>query len=269
MIKVIVTDMDGTLLDDQHQINEEFWDTLTELKNRGITFSVASGRQYYNLLERFKGHENDIIFIAENGTIVMKNHKELFIKELDVTAAHEFIKISRELDEVYVVLCGKNSAYIESNDVKFKAVVDQFYHHCEIVEDLLIVKDQVLKVALFHFNDSEHKIYPFYKKFENDFKVVVSGKTWVDIMDKDINKGVALKGIKDKLGLTSHNVLAFGDYLNDYEMMQEAEYSFAMANAHEELKKVAKYRAPSNNENGVVDTIKRFLSKNNEFLNDL
>ena len=74
---------------------------------------------------------------------------------------------------------------------------------------------------------------------------------------------------KDKLGLTSHNVLAFGDYLNDYEMMQEAEYSFAMANAHEELKKVAKYRAPSNNENGVVDTIKRFLSKNNEFLNDL
>ncbi len=56
--------MDGTLLDDQHQINEEFWDTLTELKNRGITFSVASGRQYYNLLERFKGHENDIIFIA-------------------------------------------------------------------------------------------------------------------------------------------------------------------------------------------------------------
>lgn len=261
--------MDGTLLDDNHQINDEFWDSLIELKNRGITFCVASGRQYYNLLERFKGHEKGLIFIAENGTIVMKDHKELYFKSLDKKMAFEFIKISRELSDVFVVLCGKNSAYIESKDKEFKESVKQYYHRCEEVEDLLMVKDDILKVSLYHKKDAENSIYPVYKKFENDFKVVIAGKNWIDIMNKDINKGVALRGLKEKLGLSSHNVIAFGDYLNDYEMMQEAEYSFAMENAHEELKKVAKYSAPSNNENGVVKIIKRYLSEKNEFLSKL
>lgn len=258
MIKLVVTDMDGTLLDDNHEINESFWVTLKELKKKNIDFCIASGRQYYNLLEKFKGHETDLIFIAENGTIVMQNHKELFFKGLD-NGYEEFIKIARNLPEVYVVLCGKKSAYIETQHKDFLNEVKKYYHHFEIVEDLLTVKDDILKVALFHFENSENEIYPHYKKFDTDYKVVVSGKTWVDIMDKDINKGIALKGLKEKLGISSENVLAFGDYLNDYEMMGEAEFSYAMANAHPELKKVAKYQAPSNNENGVVEIINKII----------
>lgn len=259
MIKLVVTDMDGTLLDDNHEIHESFWDTLKELKGKDIQFCVASGRQYYNLLEKFRGHEEDLIFIAENGTIVMKNHKELFSKTLQRKGIEEFVKISRNLPEVYTVLCGKNSAYIETKNQEFIVEVEKYYHHYEIVDDLLDVKDDVLKIALFHFVSSEKEIYPHYKKFENDYKIVVSGKTWVDIMDKDINKGVALKGLKETLGISSQNVLAFGDYLNDYEMMGEAEYSYAMKNAHPELKKVAKFEAPSNNENGVVEIIKKLI----------
>ena len=259
MIKLVVTDMDGTLLDDNHEIHESFWDTLKELKRKNIQFCVASGRQYYNLLEKFKGHEEDLIFIAENGTIVMKNHEELFSKSLEKDGIEELVKIARELPEVFTVLCGKKSAYIETKDKAFIAEVEKYYHHYEIVEDLLGITDDILKIALFHFVSSEKEIYPHYKKFENSYKIVVSGKTWVDIMDKNINKGVALKGLKDALGITSENVLAFGDYLNDYEMMGEAEFSYAMKNAHAELKKVAKFEAPSNNENGVVEVIKKLI----------
>ena len=259
MIKLIVTDMDGTLLDDNHQINEEFWNILTTVKEKNINFAVASGRQYYNLIEKFKGHEEGLIFIAENGTFVAKNNEELFSTHLSKEASHKFIEIARTLPEVYVVLCGKKSAYIEEADEDFKKVVDLYYHHCDIVSDLKTVDDDILKIALFNKDCSEEKIYPFYKEFDKDFKVVVSGKTWVDIMDKSINKGVALKAIKEKLNITSDNILAFGDYLNDYEMMLEATHSYAMKNAHPELKKVAKFEAPSNNENGVVEVIKKYL----------
>lgn len=259
MIKLVVTDMDGTLLDDNHEINESFWGTLKKLKEKEIQFCVASGRQYHNLLEKFKGHEEGLVFIAENGTIVMKDHKELFFKGLPEKGIKEFIEISRKLPGVYVVLCGKKSAYIESKNEDFIKEVAKYYHHYEVVEDIMAISDDILKIALFHFENSEKEIYPHYKKFEEDYKIVVSGKTWVDIMDKEINKGVALKKLKEKLSLSSENVLAFGDYLNDYEMMGEAGLSYAMKNAHPELKKVAKYEAPSNNENGVVEVINTLI----------
>lgn len=259
MIKLVVTDMDGTLLDDNHEINESFWETLGNLKEKGVQFCVASGRQYYNLLEKFKGHEKDMIFIAENGTIVMKNNEELFSKTLNKDGIKEIVKIARNLEGVYTVLCGKNSAYIETKDQKFILEVEKYYHHYEILDSLDEVTDEILKIALFHFDSAENFIYPYYKEFENQYKIVVSGKTWVDIMDKNINKGVALDGLKRALKLETEEVLAFGDYLNDYEMMQEAYYSYAMKNAHPELKKVAKFEAPSNNENGVVEVIKQLI----------
>lgn len=259
MIKLVVTDMDGTLLDDNHEINESFWGTLDKLKGKNIQFCVASGRQYHNLLEKFRGHENGLIFIAENGTIIMKDHVELFSKCLDNEGIEDFVEISRKLPEVYVVLCGKKSAYIESKNEDFIKEVGKYYHHYEVVEDVMEIKDDILKIALFNFENSEKEIYPHYKKFEEKYKVVVSGKTWVDIMDKEINKGVALNKLKEKLNITSENVLAFGDYLNDYEMMMEANLSYAMKNAHPELKKVAKFEAPSNNENGVVEVINTLI----------
>ena len=69
MIKLIVSDMDGTLVDSNHKINEEFWEVLEKLKERGIKFIVASGRRYDNLLDKFIEHKEDIIFIAENGAL--------------------------------------------------------------------------------------------------------------------------------------------------------------------------------------------------------
>lgn len=261
MIKLVVTDMDGTLLDDNHQINEEFWGVLTELKAKDKMFCVASGRQYYNLLERFKGHEEGMIFIAENGSIVMKDGKEIFSKELDKEEAKEFIKIARTIPNVSAVLCGKKSAYIEDSKEIFTDEVAKYYHHFEIVNDLLEVEDDILKVAIYDFGSSETNAYPRYKPFEESHKVVVSGLHWLDIMDKDINKGIALKGIKDYYKLDEKELLIFGDYLNDYEMMSEGYYSYAMKNAHPQLKEVANFEAPDNNENGVTVVIKEFLEK--------
>lgn len=65
MVKLIITDMDGTLLDDNNNINEEFWNIEKELNKKGIIFAAASGRQYYNLLHRFSPIKDDMLFIAE------------------------------------------------------------------------------------------------------------------------------------------------------------------------------------------------------------
>ena len=87
MIKLIASDMDGTLLNDKNEIHEEFYQVFQELKKQNIIFAAASGRQYYNLLERFKGIEDKMMFIAENGTFVVYKGKELVVNSLDINLA--------------------------------------------------------------------------------------------------------------------------------------------------------------------------------------
>ena len=97
------------------------------------------------------------------------------------------------------------------------------------------------------------------KKFNAEYQVVVSGGIWLDIMNQSTNKGVALEKIKEFFEIKYDELLVFGDYLNDYEMMSCGKYSFAMENAHPKLKEKANYVTKSNKDEGVLFTIKQFL----------
>ncbi len=259
MVKLIVTDMDGTLLDDNHKINEEFWTVLDKIKEKGIKFAVASGRQYYNLLENFKKVKDDIIFLAENGSYVVENGEELYSKSMDKDGVKELLGISKKIEKTSIVLCGKKSAYIEDDKEEFVEQVKKYYHKYEIVESFDKVEDEILKIAIYDFIGSEENSHKYFDDYENKYKIIVSAKNWLDIMDMNTNKGIALQEIKKKLNIDYYEVLAFGDYMNDYEMLQEANYSYAMENAHEKVKEIANYIAPNNNSNGVVKVIKEYI----------
>ena len=81
-------------------------------------------------------------------------------------------------------------------------------------------------------------------------------------MDKGVNKGLAIKEIQDKLGISYEETMVFGDYLNDLEMMDYAYHSYAMENAHDDLKKVSRYIAKKNTEDGVIEKIKEVIKIN-------
>ena len=78
MIKLIITDMDGTLLNSKNEINDEFWEIQDKLSKQDVIFAVASGRPYYNLVERFKNIKDNMLFISENGACVMYQEKEIY-----------------------------------------------------------------------------------------------------------------------------------------------------------------------------------------------
>ncbi|TDT72298.1 hypothetical protein EV215_0086 [Hypnocyclicus thermotrophus] len=259
MIKLIATDMDGTLLNNNHEISKDFWEVLEEIKNKNILFCVASGRQYYNLLEKFYKHKDDILFIAENGNYVIHQEKEIFSNSLNKKIIPEFIKLVREIDDCYIVLCGKKSAYVEDDYKPFLNEVGKYYAQYKIIKDLEKINDDILKVAIYDFKGSEHNVYPYFKKFEDKYKVVVSAKHWLDIMTLNGNKGVAIQKVQKKYNITKDETMAFGDYLNDLEMLENSGYSYAMENAHPKLKEIAKYITHSNENNGVVKTLKEVL----------
>lgn len=263
MIKLIVSDMDGTLLDDNKVLHEDFWDIFYKLKEKGIYFVPASGRQYFNIYEYFKRIKEGLIILAENGSFILEDGKEIYSKCLDKKDAIEIIKDFRKISSANIIFCGKKKAYIEKNIPEFVKEVDKYYTKCELVDDLTKVDDEALKITLCDLNGVEKNSYSYAKKYEKDFKVAVSGLIWIDVTSKEINKGVGLRVLQEKLGISKEETMVFGDYLNDYELMLEGKYNFAMENSHPELKKIAKYNGGDNNDSGVMKSIRKYVLEGN------
>ncbi|POX50125.1 HAD family hydrolase [Streptomyces sp. Ru71] len=262
-IRLIVTDMDGTLLDDDKQAPPGLWRALELLRERGVLFSPASGRQYASLARQFADVADGMVFIAENGTYVVRDGVELSSDPLERDAAVRVVGAARRLAaggvDLGAVLCGKRAAYVERADEAFLAEARKYYAELRVVEDVTTVDDDFIKVALYDFGSAEHGTAPGLAGFTATHQVVVSGEHWVDVMNRTANKGTAVRRLQRELGITPAQTMAFGDYLNDLEMLDAAEWSFAMTGAHPEVVRRARHLAPSNNDNGVLRTIARVL----------
>ncbi|WP_238584488.1 Cof-type HAD-IIB family hydrolase [Chryseobacterium sp. Leaf180] len=261
-IKLIVTDMDGTFLNSKHEMSPEFPEIYDELKKRNILFVPASGRQMFGITQFFNENENEMAFIAENGGYIKYQNEELFADHLSEEHIPEIINIIRNIDGATVVISRKQKAYFETDNQEFADYVSQFYKENEKINDLLSNRNNdVFKIAIHHPEGAEEHLYPYLKEYEKyNLKVVVSGKNWLDIMNKDINKGQALEKLQQSLGIKPEETMVFGDYMNDIEMLKKAHYSFAMENAHPSVKEAARFQASCNNSFGVLATIKDYLS---------
>ncbi|MFJ8729078.1 Cof-type HAD-IIB family hydrolase [Streptomyces bauhiniae] len=262
-IRLVVTDMDGTLLDDDKRPPATLRPLLAELRRRGVLFSPASGRQYATLAEEFADVAEGMVFIAENGTYVVRDGVELSSDPLDHATAAELARTVRGLAargvDAGAVVCGKRAAYVERTDEAFLAEVRKYYVEHRVVEDVTAVDDEIIKVAVYDFGSAEHGAAPALAPFADTHQVVVSGEHWVDVMNRTANKGAALRGLQRELGITPAQTMVFGDYLNDLEMLDAADWSFAMANAHPDVISRARHLAPSNNDHGVPRTVARIL----------
>jgi Cof subfamily protein (haloacid dehalogenase superfamily) len=255
-IRLVATDMDGTLLNSKHEIHESFFPVFRKLKNHGIIFVAASGRQYFNLAKTLDAVKDEVIFAAENGSYVVFKGEEIHIQAIDQEITHELILISRNIKNTYPIICGKKKAYVENDDEEFINHLKLYFERYEVVNDLLeITDDQFLKFTLCDLAGSEGNSYPHYKNYEDDLQVKISGPIWLDISHKKANKGRAMEVLQEKFKITAEQTMVFGDYLNDLEMLEKAHYSYAMANAHPDIKKIARFIAKSNDENGVVEVL--------------
>jgi Cof subfamily protein (haloacid dehalogenase superfamily) len=262
-IRLITVDMDGTLLDEHHEVPITLWPLLHQLRERGVLFCPASGRQHANLATRFAPVAGDLLVIAENGSYVARGGVEISSATVDRGVVAEIVTtvrdLARDAGDVGAVVCGKRSAYVERVDAAFLAECELYYTLLQPVDDLLAVDDDVLKVAVFDFGSAQHTTAPALERFRDTQQVVVSGLHWVDVMHPTTHKGAAVRAVQERYGFTRAQTMAFGDYLNDLEMLDEAEHSYAMANAHPTVLTRARHVAPSNREDGVVRTIREVL----------
>lgn len=259
-VKLIVSDMDGTLLNSQGHVSQDFFNLFEDLKKENIHFVAASGRQYYSITDKLNGITNDITIIAENGALTKQQDNDLLLINLSKSEIENLVTLLREFKDIDIVLCGKKTAYIESQNKSFISFFKEFYAKYQQVDDLTNVEnDEFLKLAIHCKHGSETQLYPHLKHLESDYKVKVSGEVWLDISHLNANKGYALSKLQDCLGITSDQTMVFGDYNNDLEMMDCAYFSYAMQNAHPNVKAAARFETKSNNDEGVEFILRALL----------
>jgi Cof subfamily protein (haloacid dehalogenase superfamily) len=258
-IKMVVSDMDGTLLNSSHEVSDRFFDLFKELQLKGIQFVAASGRQYHSMVSKLEDIKDDILFIAENGALIKEKEKEISSTPLPRDLVFNLINSIQTIANARVMLCGKYTSFFDSASSQFLSELVEYYSNYEIIDDFNIIEEEIVKIALYHHISSEDYLYPQIQSHRDEILVKISGQHWLDINSINAHKGNALKKVMDRQGIRPNEVLVFGDYFNDLEMLQLVDHSFAMANAHPSIKKVANFETTSNDNFGVENILEKLL----------
>lgn len=261
MIKLVISDMDGSLLHNDKRLPKDYPKLVEELSEKGVIMGIASGRQYANLFQCFPQVADKMLFISDNGGLIAMGEEILYCEEFLKEQVCELLRIAEGIADVTVVLCGRNSAYLLPCSQEVEEQIKKYYALYQFVDDLTMVDDQILKLAFLDLSKegSQGNVYTYYRTLSDRYQVVVSAKEWMDICLPSTSKGNAILKIQQLYDIKSDETMVFGDYLNDLSMMEVAEYSYAMANAHPELKKAAHFQCLSNEEEGVIETIKKMF----------
>lgn len=260
MIKLIVSDIDGTLLEDGgHELSPELLDVILKLRGKGMQFAAASGRQWASIEAAFDPIKEKIFYLSDNGAYVGCHGRNLFLNTIDTELIHEMIRDIRAAG-LTVVLSGPDVVYLDEKDPEiYDWLINGYKFRVKQVEDLLQVEDRFIKISAYKKESVEEATGELREKYGSRLKITISGDMWMDCMAAGVNKGQAVKLLQDSLGILPKETMAFGDQMNDTEMLNQAYYSFAVGNARQEVKEAARFQADTNVRDGVLKVLKLLL----------
>lgn len=254
MIKLIASDLDGTLLlNGAQKLNPEIHNIILELKERGIHFVAASGRQYASERNLFAPIVDEISYIAENGAACIHNDQVISTSEIDHALAVRILDAIKALPNCKPIVSCLNSCYIESGDDEYLYLIRDVVHNIvNTVEDLASIQEPILKIAIFDPVTPQESTVHLRELFQEEIKVVTSGMDWIDFIPLHSNKGTALKTLLKELNIAPEETISFGDQQNDIEMLSFTGKSYAMATAPAEVQTYA---------DAVTDSVEKILKQ--------
>lgn len=268
MIRLIATDIDGTLVEDSTAyIYPEILEAVREWTDRGGYFCVASGRQYYSIRHMFEEVSDRIIYLAENGAHVRYGDEDILVQKMRRDYVEELmVQLRLYYDECDVIVSTTRGSLIESHNEEFiRFIAEGYRNKYRIVEDVLAETEEIIKIAIRRKGSirelGESVLIP---QWQDKIKACMAGEEWVDFMDASVDKGNALKVIQEYLVVTMAETMAFGDNDNDIGLLTAAGESYAVENARDSVKSIAKHICPSYHEKGVYRVIEGMLRQRKE-----
>lgn len=219
MIKLVATDVDGTLL----APNEDFvsagvMNALEKIKNDGKILVVSSGRSHFGITKLFDVVKTDTYFVCCDGAVIIKNDKILYHREISVNAAHKIVTDSTYKD-CKVLISTPFCSYVVGKDEEFaKRLSGLHTDKIGFAQSVFSIKEPICKIAL--FND---KNYPLpLCNIPSGVRVAYNKTGWCEYVSAIANKGNAISDIQMREIVTKSETVCIGDGENDFEMMKKA-----------------------------------------------
>ena len=235
MIRLIATDLDGTLLTPDHQLPSGIFDMIRALRQKGVRFAAASGRQYGNVKRLFAEEAAGMDFICENGAYVVtrgKGSASWFPSDMVKEIARDILDAGMELlisaPETSYVLSAASREYTD-------AIVYLVRNTVTVIEDVSSIAGECIKISGFHPEGITDMAPPLQAKWGGKLHCDIAGRDWLDFTL--VNKGDGIRSLSDALNIPLADIAAFGDQFNDDSMLQLVGHPYIMASAPEPLLK--------------------------------
>lgn len=240
-IRFIASDLDGTLLQNkQPKCNDELFPLLDQLVDQDVYFVPASGRQYGSLLKLFRKRHDKMLYLCENGALVMYQdqviYKQQFNDDLAIDICHAVI--DNPLSEV--LISGERTSYLVPKTQEYvRHIRDDVGNHVTVISRPEDIEEPIMKVSFFTQPEHQEEVTKEFKEqFQDVCQIVTSGNRWVDFAPNGTSKGAALEHISDILNIPVSDMAAFGDNENDREMLELVGHPYIMENCNPTIRDI-------------------------------
>lgn len=262
MIKVVISDLDGTLLTANHNISQRTHDTIKTLIADGIKFIIATGRHHSDVAPIVESLGGNIFYITSNGARVHDQNGNLFHSEsIGADIVEDLIGLSRNYD-VHCNIYDGDDWYVETPEEKLLGMHPESNFIYQQVNFFDLEHKDVSKVFFLGDHNTLQKLQThIHQQHQEKVSSTFSATYLLEVMTQGVNKGNTLQKVLDYKNIDPQHAIAFGDGLNDFEMLRLVKHGVVMRNAHAQLKEklVQFHEAPTNTEDGVAVFLKNYL----------
>lgn len=266
---LFISDLDGTLLNKKHDLSNSTIRSIRKLVKQGHIFVINTGRPYQGMLS-FKNKLNiDCPYICDNGgSIYWDNHIDF--PQFQNIEKEVVINFFKEIDSfIYSAMLSSHQKIYFKNANKIPSWMIHLNEDTKIIkEDYLDqIQESITLISIYIHEEDRSKFMPILEKYKDHISCrewgVHLGLRSYELFSANSSKGNALIKLKDYLKIDDGNVLAFGDDLNDIDLLKKADVGVAMINSKSALFNYSQHITKhSNRKNGVIRFIKQYLKEN-------
>lgn len=259
-IKLIASDMDGTILDENGQVPPETFDLILALREHGVRFVASSGRRYDRLCDFFSPVKDRMDFVASNGAQVFADGVQIDREVYSHLAIRRLAKTVAMFPNMHLALFDRTKSYLLDDEDKFVREVDKDLPNVERIYELPSPQVSIIKASIFCDDGNVmDNAYVLQRELGGLFTFAPSGSSYIDAMQPGISKASGIAQVMEYHGIDASEVMAFGDAMNDYEIIRFVGTGCAMANGRPALRAVADRVIGSNVEHAVHSEMRRVL----------
>ncbi|KHF40184.1 HAD family hydrolase [Halalkalibacter okhensis] len=254
--KILFLDIDGTILKPDDSIEQSTKEAVLQVQKNGLVVFLSTGRPLHEIKEI--GEELNIdSFIGYNGAYAVHQGSDIMLEKMAANTIQSFLDIAKEKGHEAIMYTNEKNVLTSFDSPVLKEFIQHFHLKQNVLYDHEFLND-ILGVSLINLGHNDPHLY---EEVGNVHLAPVNVEGFkdhaYDVIRDQVNKGIAVQKVLETLNISKEEAIAFGDGMNDKEMLSTVGDGFAMGNAHPELFPYAKHKTTEVTNSGIYNGLKQ------------